>query len=66
LLELLLLGIVTPVPWPPLDRLSLVTAELTRELLDLRATTLGSRKGLFAAVIDCCSCSSCCCCGIYT
>jgi hypothetical protein len=39
-----------------------VIRALTAELLDLRATELGGRRGLFAAVIDCCSCSSCCCC----
>jgi hypothetical protein len=35
-------------------------AELTGELLDLRATALGERRELFAAVIDCCCCSCCC------
>lgn len=30
--------------------------ELTRELLDLTATGRGGRTGLFAMVIDCCSC----------
>jgi len=34
-------------------------SELTNELLDLRATTLGPSGGLFAAVISCCSCSCC-------
>jgi len=33
-------------------------AELTKELLDLRATTLGGRGELFAMVQSCC----CCCC----
>ena len=36
---------------------------LTNELLDLTATVMGERRDLFAAVIDCCSCSSCCCWG---
>jgi len=34
-------------------------AELTLELLDLHATTLGQTGELFAAVISCCSCSCC-------
>jgi hypothetical protein len=34
---------------------------LTNDLLDLTASVQGERRGLFAAVIDCCSCSSCCC-----
>jgi hypothetical protein len=34
--------------------------ELTRELVDLTATGHGDRIGLFAMVLDCCSC---CCCG---
>lgn len=34
--------------------------ELTNELLDLTATERGESAGLFAALIDCCSC---CCCG---
>jgi hypothetical protein len=33
--------------------------ELTNELLDLKATVHGERRGLFAAHIDCCCCSSC-------
>jgi hypothetical protein len=36
-------------------------ASLTRELLDLRATLLGSTVAPFALIEDCC-CSSCCCC----
>jgi hypothetical protein len=35
--------------------------ELTSQLLDLRATTLGERRELFALVQDCCCC--CCCYG---
>jgi hypothetical protein len=35
-------------------------AEMTDELLDLRAATLGIRGALFAMVVDCC----CCCCSI--
>ena len=38
-----------------------VFSELTRELLDLRATACGQSASLFATVIDCCSC--CCCLG---
>ena len=33
--------------------------QLTSQLLDLRADTLGAHQGLFAMVIDCCCCSSC-------
>jgi hypothetical protein len=39
-----------------------VFATLTRELLDLRATVLGSSTAPFALVEDCCS-STCCCSG---
>ena len=35
-------------------------AELTAELLDLRAVALGETGALFAMVQDCCCC--CCCC----
>ena len=38
----------------------LMFAELTSELLDLRASTRGAGAALFAMVVDCCSC---CCCG---
>ncbi|HZO98278.1 MAG TPA: hypothetical protein VFB42_12990 [Gaiellaceae bacterium] len=34
-------------------------SELTRELLDLTAEVKGETRALFAAVIDCCSCSCC-------
>ena len=33
--------------------------ELTTQLLDLRSTMLGDKRQLYAAVIDCCSCSCC-------
>jgi hypothetical protein len=36
-------------------------AELTNELLDLRAAMLGEHRELFAIVQSCCSC--CCCYG---
>ena len=39
----------------------LMFEELTSQLLDLRATTLGDGTQLFAMVQDCCSC--CCCYG---
>jgi hypothetical protein len=42
--------------------LVLMFAELTSELLDLRASTRGEAGALFAMVIDCCCC---CCCGGY-
>ncbi len=44
-------------------RLPLMFDELTTQLLDLRAVTLGKPGGLFAMVLDCCSCSCTCCCG---
>jgi hypothetical protein len=39
----------------------LMFEELTSQLLDLRATTLGDGRQLFATVQDCCCC--CCCYG---
>jgi len=33
--------------------------ELTRDLLDLKATAKGEHGALFAAVVDCCCCCSC-------
>jgi hypothetical protein len=39
----------------------LMFEELTQQLLDLRASTLGSAPTAFAMVISCCSC--CCCLG---
>jgi hypothetical protein len=39
-------------------------ATLTRDLLDLRAVSLGSSLPPFAVVEDC-SCSCCCCCGCW-
>jgi hypothetical protein len=38
----------------------LMFADLTSELLDLRASTHGAPGALFAMVVDCC----CCCCSI--
>jgi hypothetical protein len=43
--------------------LRLMFEELTSQLLDLRAGTLGRPGGLFAMVLDCCSCCCSCCCG---
>ena len=51
MLQLFVLRLFVPV--------RLMFAELTSELLDLRASTRGRGGALFAMVVDCC----CCCCG---
>ena len=52
MLQLFVLRLFVPV--------RLMFAELTSELLDLRASNRGQGGALFAMVVDCCSC---CCCG---
>ena len=55
----LLLSLLLRLPFP----LPLMFEELTNQLLDLRATTLGDRRELSAMVLDCCCC--CCCYGFH-